>query len=137
MSEIQAGILVVDDEPLIRGLLERMLQLDGYLVWTAPDGPAAMEIMRQWGNLIDLALIDWCMPVWDGGQTARELCQLDPGLRWMAMTGYQETVVRKDMMEAGAQAVITKPFHIAEVRALIQQYLFFQDGAVLTCQRSC
>jgi two-component system response regulator (stage 0 sporulation protein F) len=79
MSEIQAGILVVDDEPLIRGLLERMLQLDGYLVWTAADGPAAVEIMRQWGNLIDLALIDWCMPLWDGMQTARELCRLDPG----------------------------------------------------------
>ncbi|HEY3240430.1 MAG TPA: response regulator, partial [Acidimicrobiia bacterium] len=57
-------VLVVDDEPLVRGLLNRLLTMEGYEVIEAEDGAAAMEVMDK--DPADLVLLDVMLPARDG-----------------------------------------------------------------------
>jgi CheY-like chemotaxis protein len=59
-----ATILIVDDEPIIRQLFQKVLEHEGYTVLTAGNGREALEVMRL--ELPDLILLDMLMPVMDG-----------------------------------------------------------------------
>ncbi|MBB6017679.1 response regulator [Deinococcus radiopugnans] len=65
------NLLVVDDEQQILELLELTLGLRGYAVWTALDGPQALEVCRQ--RPIDVIVMDVMMSPWDGFETVRRL----------------------------------------------------------------
>ena len=67
----QAHILVVDDEPEIRDLIERYLNSHGFRVSTAADGPGLRDVTNR--EHVDLILLDLVMPGEDGLQLAGEL----------------------------------------------------------------
>jgi CheY-like chemotaxis protein len=95
-------VLVVDDEPAVRLLVERVLVEAGYRVLTAMGGAEALELLEQAGT-VDLLLADLRMPVMSGTQLARKVAQSHPDIRVMIMAAYPSE-------NPMAWRVIMKPF---------------------------
>jgi two-component system, cell cycle response regulator len=111
-------ILVADDDPVSRRLMERMLQRGGYEVITVQNGrQAAHELSRVGGPR--LALIDWMMPELDGPSLCRELRsrQNDPYVYILLLTSKQSGGDLVEGLEAGADDYLKKPCNAAELKA--------------------
>jgi CheY-like chemotaxis protein len=117
---VRAGprrVLVVDDEPAIRLLVQRALEYRGFAVDTARDGIEALEKVRQWRP--DLVLLDAMLPKLHGFEVARRL-RSDPATRAVPiviMTAvYRGWRFAQDARESyGAQDYIEKPFRVDDL----------------------
>ena len=109
-----ATILVVDDEPVIRDLLRRMLGREGHRVLVATSGPAAVERILGYGGPLDLVLTDVMMPEMNGLELAEQLRRLRPEVPVLFMSGYDERILAPSgVLEAGVK-LLRKPFRMAE-----------------------
>jgi CheY-like chemotaxis protein len=82
-------ILVVDDEPTVLTLCQRVLNLGGYSVLPANGGEAALRVVAQNSETpIDLALLDVMMPVMNGVELARRIQKLSPATKIVLMSGF-------------------------------------------------
>ena len=113
------GIMVVDDDGAVRRVLNAGLKRQGFDVWLASDGQAALEIYWQHGTRIDVVLLAVGMPGLDGPQTAVALRQQEPRLRFCFMTGDRGDYTDERLRELGAAAVIHKPFYLADAIPLL------------------
>lgn len=111
-------ILVADDEPVSRRLMERTLQQAGYEVITADNGRSAAQILAG-KDAPRLAILDWMMPELDGLGVCREVRNKhhDSYVYILLLTFREsnEDVVKG--LEAGADDYLTKPCHPGELRA--------------------
>jgi CheY-like chemotaxis protein len=117
------GVLVVDDEPQVRRLLEVALTRKGMTVWTAADGRAAVEIYRQHRDRIRMVLLDVQMPGQDGPWTLVELQKVNPQVRAVFISGNSGQYHAELLLALGAAAVLSKPFTLAELDRTIGQLL--------------
>lgn len=106
-----ARILVIDDEPLVREMLEVRLSRGGHEVVVAADGDKAMALHRK--DPADLVITDIFMPEKDGIETIQEMLRDNPDLRIIAISGGSR-VGNMDFLNVaaklGASAVLKKPF---------------------------
>jgi diguanylate cyclase (GGDEF)-like protein len=112
-------ILIADDEPISRLLMQRTLEKFGYDVVLAEDGRTAVEILRQHDGP-RLAVIDWMMPKLDGLGLCREVRSARPDGAYiyiLLLTSRQDAEDVVAGLEAGADDYITKPFHPAVLQA--------------------
>lgn len=110
-------ILIVEDNDDARETLRTLLEMLGYEVETAVDGPAGVEAALRVRP--DVALVDIGLPRLDGYGVARELRQYDANLRLVAMTGYSGEQDRANARSAGFDDHLVKPVKIEELeRAL-------------------
>ena len=119
MSRTQASILVVDDDPLNRKLLVRLLEQEGHRVETAANGREALERVPE--EPPDVVLLDIVMPELDG-ITVLERLKADPDLQHLPVIMISavdelESVVR--CVEIGAEDYLSKPFDAVLLRARI------------------
>jgi adenylate cyclase len=115
----RASVLVVDDDAVNRMVLQRSLEQEGHAVRVAPDGRAALEVLRR--DPFDIVLLDVLMPEMDGFELL-ELLQADERLRQVPVIMISaledmESVVRS--LEMGAEDYLPKPFDPALLRARI------------------
>jgi two-component system cell cycle sensor histidine kinase/response regulator CckA len=103
-------LLIVDDEPVIRRLLELALRACGLRVRTADSGAAALRLVEQHGGNVRLVLLDVQMPQMDGPQTLAGLRDIAPELAVVFMSGGLGTHSVEELMELGAIDFIEKPF---------------------------
>ncbi len=114
-------VLVAEDDPICRRVLQSQLPNWGFRVITAKDGLEAWEILQQ-DNAPDLLVLDWMMPGIDGPELCRKIRQkrhvIYPYI--LLVTGKDDTqdVVRG--LEAGADDYLSKPFDSTELRARLQ-----------------
>ncbi len=92
MDSSPKTILVVDDDPGVLDYASNVLEECGYTVLTAPDGAAALILLRNHIH-IDLLFTDVVMPGLDGLEMARRACQESPGLKVLFTTGYAADVI--------------------------------------------
>src|SRR6202035_3270878 len=85
--EAKLTILLAEDEPAIRDLVEFVLERNGYSVLPASNGEEAVELSRRHTGIIDLLLSDVRMPGMDGMQAARVIQGERPGMRVLLMSG--------------------------------------------------
>ncbi len=85
-------VLIVEDESGVRRLLRYVLEGRGYHVLEAPNGEEALRVYQQSGQ-IDLVLTDIIMPHMGGRELADRLCNLDPKVRIVFMSGYTDDVL--------------------------------------------
>ena len=115
-----ARILVVDDEPMLRGVVRKMLERNGHEVVDAADGALGIEAYRQLPT--DIVLTDIVMPNKDGIQLIIELKKEFPSVRLIAMSGGARTSER-DFLEVakqyGVRQVLQKPFSRTELEAAV------------------
>jgi len=116
-----ARILVADDEPSIRWLLERVLRQADYAVVVAEDGAAALA--RATAEPFDLAFLDVRMPGLDGLEVLSRLKAVAPDTAVIVMTAHGSVRAAVEAMQRGAYDYLTKPFDNDEVRLLAERAL--------------
>jgi CheY-like chemotaxis protein len=106
------GILIVDDDPLLRMLLNLGLRHHGFRVWQAGGGREAVAMYRQYGALIHLVLLDVRMPDLDGRHTLAALREVERGVRVCFLCGSAEGDDPEELVTLGAVGVLAKPFRL-------------------------
>lgn len=113
-------ILVVDDDLNICELLKLYLENEGYTVFTANDGQAAVDTFAA--KTPDLVLLDIMLPKMDGWQVCREI-RKNSSAPIIMLTAKGETFDKVLGLELGADDYVTKPFDAKEVMARIKAVL--------------
>ncbi|RYY27565.1 MAG: PAS domain S-box protein [Sphingomonadales bacterium] len=102
-------VLVVEDEPVVRGLIVETLNELGYRAIEAADGPKGVDILRS-KKRIDLLITDIGLPGLNGRQVADAGRAVRPGLKVLFMTGYAENAALASGFLEPGMTMITKPF---------------------------
>jgi CheY-like chemotaxis protein len=113
------GLLIVDDDDGVRGVLNLEMRQQGFTVWLAAGGAEALDLYRQHSEVIDVVLMDVRMPRPDGPQTLVALRELNPHICCCFMSGDLGRYTETDLHELGAAAVLWKPFRSSEVGPLL------------------
>jgi CheY-like chemotaxis protein len=117
----KTGVLVVDDEKIVRGFLALGLRAAGFAVWQADGGRAAVDLYRAHRDEIDVVLLDVRMPGMDGAQTFAALRELNPAVPCCFMSGDPGDVSIAELLTRGAAGFLAKPFSVADVTALVRR----------------
>ena len=106
-------VLIVEDEPMVRGVAERALTRHGYTVITADSGEDALEVIGR-GEEIDLLISDVVMPGMDGPAMVEEARKSRPDLKVLFMSGYAEEQLRNSI-NVDNVSFLPKPFSVQEL----------------------
>ena len=116
-------ILVVDDEPEIRKLVAAMATQPGYSVITADSGEHALTLFKNLKGPVSLLITDVVQPGMSGPMLADKLTALQPDLKVLYMSGYDNTlVVQRYVVEKG-HTLLSKPFTADEFQAKVHELL--------------
>jgi CheY-like chemotaxis protein len=122
-SEERKNILVVDDEPEIRKLVSAMVTQFGYTALTADSGDHALTMYKRLNGPIEMLITDVVAPGMSGPMLADKLTELQPNLKVLYISGYDNThVVQTYVVERG-HALLAKPFTMEELRVKMSQLL--------------
>ena len=113
-------VLVVDDEPMLRNLLSRLLRMEGYEVIEAEDGQAALDQVAA--HSPDLVLLDVMLPARDGLDVLGDLRQSSE-IPVILVSALGEEADRVLGLKMGADDYVVKPFSAAELSARIESVL--------------
>ena len=113
-------VLVVDDEPLIRWSLAETLEQSGHAVVEASDGQGAIQSVSA-GEPFDVVLLDYRLPDSNDLNLLATIRKLTPRSAVIMMTAFGTPEVMTGAIELGAYRVISKPFEVHEVAALVLQ----------------
>jgi two-component system response regulator PilR (NtrC family) len=111
-------VLVIDDEEIMREILEVVLTKEGYQVRLASSGEEGLELARA--TVFDAAILDVMMPGADGIRTLEELKKLDEELPVLMVTAFASVETAIAAMKRGAFDYITKPFKHEEVLVVVR-----------------
>ncbi|HVS35090.1 MAG TPA: response regulator [Gemmataceae bacterium] len=115
------GVLVVDDEPQIRNLLEAVLRRSGFAVWTADGGRSALDCYQKNQSAISVVLLDVRMPGMDGPQTLAGLLRINPAAACCFMTGHAGDYTPEGLLALGAVRLFEKPFRLDDIASGLWQ----------------
>ena len=116
-------ILVVEDEESLLGLVDDFLRGEGYKVITARDGLEAAESYATHRESIGLVMTDMGLPKLGGKDLLKRLHQINPNARIIMSSGYFEPALKTEMINAGANAFIPKPFALVDVLNTVRNVL--------------
>jgi two-component system, NtrC family, response regulator AtoC len=114
-------VLIVDDEPNLRKILEAQMLRDGYDVLVAEDGERGLQLLSE--HHIDLVITDLKMPKVDGMQLLKQALAMDPGLPIVMMTAHGTVDTAVLALKSGAFDYLTKPFDKDEVKQIVAKAL--------------
>ncbi|PWU01174.1 MAG: hypothetical protein C5B51_23440 [Terriglobia bacterium] len=115
-GESRKTILVVDDEPEIRKLVGAMVSQFGYRALTADSGEHALTLYKNLEEPVEMLITDVVAPGMSGPMLADKLTALQPDLKVLYISGYDNTqVVQKYVVEKG-HSLLSKPFSVEELR---------------------
>jgi len=120
-EKIPGAVVVVDDEDLLRELLTRALTRDGIKVLPAESGSKALELIEE--NKTMLVLSDIKMPQMDGLELLVNIKEKYPNLPVFLMTGHGGEFNRDQVLAAGGDGFITKPFRNTEIIRQIRPFM--------------
>jgi DNA-binding response OmpR family regulator len=103
-------ILVVDDEPEVRQLMEHFLTERGYEVSIAENGQLALAALDTFKP--DVVLLDMHMPVMDGLETLKQLAVRSPSLPVIMVTVNDDVDTTTNLLQMGAADYVPKPFNL-------------------------
>ena len=116
-------VLVVDDDPAIRRMLERVLAAAGFAVESAGDGGAALVRVER--SVPDVLVLDVAMPAVDGLSVTRRIRAKGLALPVLLLTARDAVQQRVEGLESGADDYLVKPFDtdelVARLRALLRR----------------
>jgi len=117
---VQATILVVDDEPLIRFALNEHLTAGGYRVLEAGTAAAAIAMADEG---VDLVLLDYKLPDGDGLSVLKHIKEHDRDTLVIFLTAHSSVEVAVEAMKQGAYHYANKPFNLDEITLLVEKAL--------------
>ena len=119
-------VLLIEDDPRIRDIVERGLGARGFVVSSAPDGEAGLDLVRKLD--LDLILLDLMLPGRDGLEVLEDIRQARPRVPVIAVTALDSTGSKVGGLDAGADDYVTKPFSVDELAARIRARLRWTEG---------
>lgn len=123
-TESSGHILIMEDEAVIRGLLVKTLERNGFRVSDAADGRAALEIYRSClssGSPPDLVILDLIVPGGMGGKaTLTALREFAPDAKVIIASGCSDERELDELREEGRTAILNKPYDIRHLIACVK-----------------
>ncbi|MCG8549529.1 MAG: ATP-binding protein, partial [Desulfobacterales bacterium] len=116
-------ILVVDDEPTITKLVDKLLRRKGYDTVLKNDSQSALALFKQNPQAFDLVLTDMTMPHLTGDHLARKIVGIRPECPVILMTGYSKQVLDHQQPPPHISAVIMKPISTSKLLQLISSLI--------------
>ena len=113
-------ILVIDDELLIRWSLNETLTAAGHLVTEAVDRASAIQTLKTRPQP-DVVLLDYRLPDSDDLGLLAAVREIAPGAQVIMMTAFGTADMTRKALELGAYRVVSKPFEVQELAALVEQ----------------
>ncbi|MFD1020066.1 response regulator [Thalassobacillus hwangdonensis] len=107
-------VLVVDDQPGIRMLLEEVIKSEGYGVYSAENGSQALDMIQE--KQPDLTIVDYNLPVMNGGELLKKLDEKNYEKPVILMTGMAVESLSEESNYPFVRKVIAKPFNIDDLR---------------------
>jgi CheY-like chemotaxis protein len=129
----QATILLAEDEPAVRSLVEHVLRTAGFTVIAAIDGREALDSAQSLGA-IDLLLTDVIMPRLNGPDLAVALREQRPDQRVLFMSGFTDDVLDERGITSPDFELLTKPFTPDELLARVRLVLAAPSPAIAVPQ---
>lgn len=111
-------VLIVDDDPLVRGSVVAIIEAKGFRVLAAESAVEAMRILAQ--KHVDVLFTDIVMPGPDGIELARAAKGLQPGIQIMFSTGYFSRAA--EALRVGK--LLTKPMRAAQIETALREVLY-------------
>lgn len=115
------AILIVDENPLIRGLLKKIVEREGYKTMEAETAEEALEIFDT--NQIGLVISDAEMSGMNGLELLGKIREKDENVPVFIVTGKSYKIDKHEVIEAGADGYITKPFKNFEIARRVAAFL--------------
>lgn len=106
------SVLVIDDEEIVRSVLLKMLEKLGYDAVAAASGNEGLELISREPGRFGHVLLDLVMPSMDGVDVLKRIRALDPALRILISSGYNESEISERLGGVAPDGVILKPFRI-------------------------
>ena len=123
-------VLVVEDEPEVRRMAERILGKGGYAVLGTTEGSRAIELCGNEEEPVDLLLTDVIMPGMLGTELVQRVREARPGMRVVYMSGYSHEVLAPQALAGnGRNAFIEKPFTARSLLEVVREVLDRPAGA--------
>ena len=116
-------ILVVEDDEMLLDLLCSLFEASNFNVLRARDGEEAVELFRNNHPSIHLVLTDMGLPKLSGWEVFEQMKQIDPNVKVIIASGFMNTHVKREMMEAGAKDFVQKPYVPGLIVETVQRIL--------------
>lgn len=116
-------ILLADDEEMVRLVVRAVLGYRGYTIVDVPNGEEALQKFTDTPDRFDLVLLDLNMPKMDGWEALRRLRQADPAVPVIVLSGDSTDEFAARITQAGAAAVLEKPFDNLELLRQVRRTL--------------
>ena len=116
-------ILVIDDEEIVRRTAVASLEHFGYQVMTAENGPAGLEMFRGGQDGIAVVLLDMTMPLMTGEETFRQLKTINPDVKVILSSGFNEVEAIRRFTRKGLAGFIQKPYTSSQLAKKIKSIL--------------
>lgn len=120
-GELQAEILVIDDQPAIRMLIAELFKSTGAVVHQAANGCMALELFEN--HPIDCVLLDLKMPDMGGIDVLKGIRKRSQDVPVILITAYAEPEITEEAYRLGISKLMSKPFDINELRAVVLEIL--------------
>jgi DNA-binding NtrC family response regulator len=117
----KVGVLIVDDESLIRWSLAQTLIDHDYAVMEAGDGKQALAVLENPPQPVEVVMLDYRLPDTTGLQLLAAIRGLSPGSRVVMMTAYGTAEVFAEAIRLGAVCVIHKPIEMQDVAGIVSR----------------
>ena len=124
-------LLVIDDNESTRNMARRILEKTGFDVLLAADGREGIALYSTHRSEVQLVLLDMTMPHMNGEEACRQLRLINPDLRIVMMSGYNEQEVVRRRAGRGLSGFIQKPFQPRALIAKITEVLQQGEGEVI------
>lgn len=128
---VEGTILLAEDEPALRMLVQEVLGRAGYRVLAAEDGEEALAVSRGHGGTVDLLVTDIVMPKVGGRELAVRLLAERPGVRVLFMSGYPNDSRGVGELPGSTGDLLRKPFSLRELVERVRAALPQQTAAAL------
>ena len=125
-------ILVIEDDSVVRKILKRLFECDGYVVDLAHNGTLGLELFRKTRPCA--LVLDLRLPGMSGQEVCRQITQAAPGLPIIVLSAKSDVLDKVLLLEIGAYDYVTKPFSprelLARVRAALRHSTQLNRGDV-------
>jgi len=123
LPKSEGTILVIEDEDVVVDIFRKMLERLGYRILLAQTGTEALNIAKTYDGDIDLAILDVVLPDMGGQAIYPLLMEVRPNLKVLVCSGYSIDGLCQEIIDAGAQSFLQKPFSLETLSERLKEIL--------------
>lgn len=123
LTSVTSAVLVVDDDDMVRDVCKKMIELLGVRTLEANNGEEAVKVYAEKRDQIACVLMDFSMPRMDGITAFEVLRKLDPEVKVLLSSGYDEEDATRRFSEKGLAGFIQKPYEMERLKRALMKTL--------------